>query len=369
MNPSLVAFTPCPDYGPALAPALDTLLAHLGGWQALVKPGQKVLVKPNLLADTAPEQAVTTHPELVRQVIRGLKAAGARVQVGDSPASAMNLEQVWRRTGIQEVCAAEQVPLLSFEQGSTRQISRNGHVFTVASAVMEADLIVSLPKVKTHALTTLTAAVKNFYGVLPGYQKAQLHKEHPKPRHFCSLLRALHASMPPNLSIADGVVGMEGEGPSNGTPVQLGFLAASTDAVALDLTLCQVLHIDPLRVPYLADHPSLPFELRGTAPVIGPINVPSGSGHLLQLVPEPLLRLIMPLVWVRPAFNRNCVFCGRCAAACPTRALTLHRGRRPVLAPRKCIACCCCHEVCPAHAIRMGRSPLLRLLRTFRELV
>ena len=144
MNPSLVAFTPCPDYGPALAPALDTLLAHLGGWQALVKPGQKVLVKPNLLADTAPEQAVTTHPELVRQVIRGLKAAGARVQVGDSPASAMNLEQVWRRTGIQEVCAAEQVPLLSFEQGSTRQISRNGHVFTVASAAV-VGVVVTLP--------------------------------------------------------------------------------------------------------------------------------------------------------------------------------------------------------------------------------
>jgi uncharacterized protein (DUF362 family)/NAD-dependent dihydropyrimidine dehydrogenase PreA subunit len=372
MKPPIVAFTACPDYGPALAPALDALLAHLGGWSALVQPGRKVLVKPNLLSDATPEKAITTHPELVRQVVRGLKRAGAVVQVGDSPAGAMNLEQVWRTTGMAEVCASEQVPLLSFEQGGTRQMSRDGYAFAVANAVLEADLIVSLPKVKTHSLTTLTAAVKNFYGVLPGYQKAQLHKAHPKPRRFCRMLRALHAVMPPNLSIADGVIGMEGEGPANGNPVTLGFLAASTNAVALDLALCQALRIDPRRVPYLADRtaddPSAPFDLRGALPEIGRFQVPSGSGHLLQMFPEPLLRLVLPLVWVRPAFDAHCIFCGRCAAACPVRALTVTQGKRPVLNRRLCIACCCCHEVCPAHAIRMRRSPLLRLLGTFREL-
>ena len=368
MKPQPVAFTACPDYGPGLAPALEALLANLGGWNELVKPGQKVLVKPNLLADATPDQAVTTHPALVREVVRGLKAAGAIVQVGDSPAGAMNVEQVWQKTGLAEVCASEQVPLLSFERGSTRTLSRDGYVFAVAGAVLEADLIVSLPKVKTHSLTTLTAAVKNFYGVLPGYQKAQLHKAFPKPRQFCRLLRALHAAMPPNFSIADGVVGMEGEGPSNGRPVQLGFLAASSDAVALDLALCQVLQINPRRVPYLADEAATPFELRGQMPAIHPIEVPSGSGHLLQLIPAPLLRLVTPLVWVRPSFNEQCVHCGRCAAACPCKALSVPQGKRPVLKSSRCIACCCCHEVCPAHAIRMRRSPLLRLMGAFREL-
>lgn len=372
MKPPVVAFAACPDYGSALAPALDALLAHLGGWCALVRPGQKVLVKPNLLSDATPDKAITTHPELVRQVVRGLKRAGAVVEVGDSPAGAMNLAQVWRTTGMAEVCASEQVPLLAFEQGSTRQVSRDGHAFAVASAVMEADLIVSLPKVKTHSLTTLTAAVKNFYGVLPGYQKAQLHKAYPKPKRFCRMLRALHAALPPNLSIADGVIGMEGEGPANGKPVPLGFLAASADAVALDLALCQALRIDPRRVPYLAecvtDGKPAPFELRGGLPEIGRFRVPSGSGHLLQMLPDPLLRLVMPLVWVRPAFDEQCIFCGRCAAACPVQALTVARGKRPVLNRRACIACCCCHEVCPAHAIRMRRSPLLRLIGTFREL-
>ncbi len=369
MKTSLVAFAPCPDYGPSLAPALAALLAHLGGWSALVKPGQKVLVKPNLLSDATPDQAITTHPELLRQVVRSLKAAGAVVQVGDSPAGAMNLELVWRKTGLEEVCASEQVPLLSFEQGGTRQVSRDGYVFAVANAVLDADLIVSLPKVKTHALTTLTAAVKNFYGVLPGYQKAQLHKAYPKPRRFCRLLRAVHAAMPPNLSIADGVIGMDGEGPANGRPVQLGFLAASTDAVALDLALCRILRIDPRRVLYLEDDLAMPFEQRGTAPEIGRFEVPSGSGHLLQMLPEPLLRLVMPLVWVRPAFSDKCVFCGRCAAACPAQALNVVKGTRPILDRKRCIACCCCHEVCPAHAIHMRRSPLLRLVGVFRELV
>ncbi len=365
----VVAFTPCPDYGASLAPALDALLAHLGGWSALVKPGQKVLVKPNLLSDATPEQAITTHPELVRHVVRGLKAAGAMVQVGDSPAGAMNLDQVWQKTGLAEVCASEHVPLLAFERGGTRQISRDGYSFSVANAVLDADLIVSLPKVKTHSLTTLTAAVKNFYGVLPGYQKAQLHKAYPKPKRFCRLLRAIHASMPPNLSIADGVIGMQGEGPANGTPVQLGFLAAAKDAVALDLALCQALHIDPRRVPYLVDASAAPFDLRGTRPEIARISVPSGSGHLLQLLPNSLLRLVMPLVWVRPAFKEQCIGCGRCIAACPCQALTMLKSKRPVLDPSRCIACCCCHEVCPAHAIQMRRSPLLRLLGTFRELV
>jgi uncharacterized protein (DUF362 family)/Pyruvate/2-oxoacid:ferredoxin oxidoreductase delta subunit len=373
MNPSVVSFAACPDYGLALAPALEQLLAHHGGWRALVQPGQRVLVKPNLLADATPEQAVTTHPEVVRHVLRGLRQAGAVVQVGDSPASAMTVERVWQKSGIGEVCQSEQVPLLTFEQGGLRQIERDGFTFGVAKAAYESDLIINLPKVKTHALTTLTAAVKNFYGLLPGYQKAQLHKAYPKPSHFCRLLRALHAALPPNFSIADGIVGMEGEGPANGKPVPLGFLAASRDAVALDLALCQTLRIDPRRVPYLTDRAHLPpvacFERRGDTPCLTrDLDIPTGAGHMLQLLPESLVRLVAPLVWVRPTFNRRCVGCGRCVAACPAQALRVTKGSLPVLQAKRCIACCCCHEVCPVHAIRMQRSPLLRLLGTFREL-
>lgn len=372
MKTPLVAFAPCRDYEGALAPALDTLLSLLGGWAAWVRPGQSVLVKPNLLTDAPPEKAVTTHPALVREVVRVLRRAGARVQVGDSPASAVDLQHVWQATGIADVCREEQVPLLSFEQGGTRTVTRDGHSFAIAVAVLDADLIVNLPKVKSHGLTTFTGAVKNFYGVLPGYQKAQLHRTYLKPDRFCRMLRALHAALPPSFSIADGVIGMEGDGPANGNPVALGFLAASPDAVALDLALCETLRIDPARVPYLSDTagaiPSHPFVRVGQAPHVDHFSVPSGSAHLLRRIPEPFLRPAASLIWVRPSFNDRCVACGRCVAACPVHALQLAPRERPSLSRRHCIACCCCHEVCPAHAIRMRRSPLLRLLGVFKDL-
>jgi len=374
MQKPTVAFSPCQGYGPELAEALETLLAHLGGWQTWIKPGQRVLIKPNLLGDLAPERAATTHPELVRHVIRSLIRYGAQVQVGDSPANAMDLQRVWQVTGMAKVCAEEKAPLIGFEQHATRQVSHGGHSFSVAEAVMSADLIVNLPKIKSHGLTTLTAAVKNFYGVLPGYQKTQLHASYPRPERFCRMLRSLHAILPPSISIADGVVGMEGDGPSNGQPVQLGFLAASADAVALDLAICQVLGIDPARVPFLTDSSgtlkSMPaFDWLGDVPSAPlPFRAPSGGGHILRLVPAPFLRLLKALVWIRPSFTSECRACGRCVVACPVKALNQAKGKIPKLRARRCIACCCCHEVCPAHAIRMRRSLLLRTFGVFRNL-
>lgn len=412
--PSPVAFAACPNYGSALAQALDGLIQQLGGWSAWVKPSTRVLVKPNLLADVAPERAVTTHPEFVRQVIRALKRAGAQVQVGDSPASAISLAQVWQATGIAAVCAAEDVPLLSFEQGGTRTVTRDGFSFAVATAALEADLIVSLPKVKSHTLTTLTAAVKNFYGVLPGYQKTRLHRAYPKPARFSAMLRALYATLPPTLSIADGVIGMEGEGPNNGEPVALGLLAASGNAVALDFALCALLGLDPRHVPFLEPEASsgqtAPFAWCGPAPARVAFQPPRSTlrSHLMHHMPAPWLKLVMPLVWVRPAFDVGCIACGRCVVACPVQALTLGdcvpeiSGSRcrspstegsapvgqcvsgtnaasffdpcaqlthlPVLNRGRCIACCCCHEVCPTRAIHMCRSPLLRMMGIFRDL-
>ncbi len=372
--PSSVACVDCPDYGTALAPALDALLGQLGGWTAWIKPGTRVLVKPNMLADATPERAVTTHPEFVRQVIRALKRAGAQVQVGDSPASAIGLAQVWQATGMAAVCAEERVPLLSFEQGGTRTVTRDGFTFAIATAALEADLIVNLPKVKSHGLTTLTAAVKNFYGVLPGYQKTQLHRAHPKPAPFGAMLRVLYASLPPTLSIADGVIGMDGEGPNNGDPVSLGFLAASGDAVALDFALCAVLGLNPHQVPYLEPEASSgqpqPFAWCGPTPATRRFRPPRSSlrSQLMRRMPTPLLKLVLPLVWVRPSLDAHCVACGRCVAACPVQALTLKPNTRPLLDRARCMACCCCHEVCPARAIHMRRSPLLRLMGIFRDL-
>lgn len=365
-----VVFVRCGNYGPALAEAVDRVFALTGWLENSTLTGKNVLLKPNLLTDRKPEQAVTTHPELMRHVIRRLKATGARVTVGDSPASTANLRNVWQATGMAAVCAEEDVPLISLEQAGVRSFEIDGFAFSVAVPVLEADLIVNLPKVKSHSLTMLTAAVKNIYGAVPGYSKTTLHRLHPKPEAFGRLIKTIWQVIPPAWTIADAVVGMEGQGPANGRPITLGFLAAAADPFALDRALCDVLHIDVRRVPYLAAQPAdtAPgYTLTGDAVSVASFEVPSGA-HLLQLLPDWLVKSAGRLVWVRPAFSPEaCIGCGKCERACPVHAIALGpETHTPLLDAKRCISCGCCHEVCPNGAIRMTQSRLLRILKVFK---
>ncbi|MBO7654471.1 MAG: DUF362 domain-containing protein, partial [Kiritimatiellae bacterium] len=280
-----VRFVACPDYGDALSPALDRLFREVGWMTPERFAGQRVLLKPNLLTDRLPEQAVTTHPAFLRQVIRRFKALGAVVSVGDSPASTANLEQVWSKSGIGAVCREEGVPLIAFEKNGGRAVTCDGFSFSLSEPVLDTDWVVNLPKVKSHALTMLTAAVKNMYGAVPGYAKTALHKRYPKPAAFGRLLQVIWKQIPRSVTIVDGVVGMEGQGPANGRPIQLGFVAAAEDPYAMDLALCRVLGLNPARVPYLVGAPVKreEVELLGDLPTVPSFEVPSGA-HLLRLL-------------------------------------------------------------------------------------
>lgn len=363
-----VALLQCAAYESA-QDALARLIDGLGGMKAFVRPGQSVLVKPNLLTDRLPAEAVTTHPEVVRGVIRLLKDAGARPWVADSPCNVAALPAVWEKTGVAAVCRAEDVPLVNLEQAGSVRIEESGVAFTIAKPALEAEAIVNLSKVKTHVLTGLTGAVKNLYGTVPGFQKTVLHKLYPRRDEFADLLVSVYGRVKPALSIADGVVGMEGNGPSGGTPVALGFLAASTDAVALDTVVAGLLGMKIEDVSYLeaarrrgiGETDLGRIRLLGDPPAaVAPRRFRLPDTIPTRHIPRWLSRPVGALVWHRPAFGARCVYCGKCVRACPAGALTQERGQRPVLAADKCIECCCCHEVCPEKAVEMRASPLLR---------
>lgn len=359
-----VSIVPCPDYAAALEPAVRRAIDLLGGASRFVRPGQSVVIKPNLLTAAPPEAAKTTHPEVVRALIRILKPTGARLAVADSPCLVARTEEVWERTGFHAMCAEEGVPLLNIEKAGSRVIESEGFRFTIAQPFLDADVLINVPKVKTHVLTVLTAGVKNLYGTIPGFQKTALHKQYPKPAEFGRLLSAVYRRLRPALTIADGIVGMDGEGPSGGNPAPLGFLAASPDAAALDVALCRILRIPPRAVPYLAgaEEP----EMLGT-PLneVAPDRFRVPSTLKFKLIPRWLVDAMGPYVWTRPTIGDRCVNCGRCVASCPVQALSASKPR-PVLTPAACIGCCCCHEVCPHQAIAMTPSPLLRLIRRVR---
>ncbi len=362
-----VAFVRCTGYGEMLPAAIDQAFS-LSGWKAgNALSGKKVLVKPNLLTDRKPEQAVTTHPEFVRHVIRWLKQRGATVVVADSPASAANLKNVWELSGLRAVCEEEQVKLLSIEQAGVKSFTIDGFSFAIAQPVLEADYIINLPKVKSHALTLLTAAVKNIYGVLPGYSKTLLHRQYPRPLEFGRLIASIWKVIPPSITLADGIIGLEGQGPANGTPVALGFIAAAENPFALDRALCSVLKIDVRRVPYLSDGQGKVYTCVGDTIKVKSFEVPSGT-HILNVLPKGLVTWLGRIVWVRPTFSGTaCIRCGKCVKACPVKALTLEDATRPpLLEANLCISCCCCHEVCPADAIRMTQSFVLRALKVFK---
>jgi uncharacterized protein (DUF362 family)/NAD-dependent dihydropyrimidine dehydrogenase PreA subunit len=360
-------------YQTGLYEACKELVGNLGGIEQVVRPGNRVLIKPNLLSDKPPGAAVTTHPEMIRAFIRLAKDAGGEPEVADSSASPVKTCEVWRISGAEQVCREEKVPLLNLEESGSKRISVDGCEFSIATPVLECDVLVNLAKAKTHVLTTLTAAMKNLYGTVPGYQKAMLHAAHPTPRDFGALIAGIYRTLRPSLNIVEAIWAMEGEGPSAGRRTDLNFLAASRDALALDMAVCDILRINKDSVPYLRC-----MKARGPRPGVYPQYAVAGDSleeirpkHFKQpgtakarLIPGPLVRLLSHHLWIRPRIGTGCTACGRCIEACPADALYPDpETHKPCLDSENCIGCCCCHEICPYNAIDIVQSPLLNLIR------
>ncbi len=369
MQTHQVFFKKCASYDKA-NDAVSALLRD-AGFPLNDLAGKSVIVKPNLLSDKEPDRAVTTHPEVVRPILRALKAAGAVPSVADSPCSATKLEKVWEKTGFKSLCKEEDVELVNAEKAGSTKMSFEGTSYSIAQPFMDADAIVNVPKLKTHVLTSMTAGVKNLYGTIPGYQKAQLHKRFPDAHSFSRLLADIHKNCTPVFNVLDAVTGMHGEGPSSGEKYDFGFVAAAPSAVALDFALAKLLKMKPAAIPYLPllSSPLSPadftkqLEFCGDLSETDTFNIKTPSTLGVRLIPRWLVTLIAPFVWIRPIFKDNCIKCGKCIEACPVKALAFNDDKKVTLSPELCIGCCCCHEICPVSAVEMTQSPFLNFIR------
>ncbi|TDB36813.1 MAG: DUF362 domain-containing protein [Actinobacteria bacterium] len=372
-----VAVVRCDTYEEsAVFGAVGRGLELLGGAGRFVHDAENILLKPNLLVGATPDKVVNTHPAVFSAVARHLAETGAKLSWGDSPGFGNALAAA-RKVGIAQVAEALGVTYVDFTEG--RQVSfPEGELikqFVLASAVLDADGLVTLPKLKTHALTRMTGAVKNQFGCVPGMLKGEFHMRMPDVERFAQMLVDLNRLIRPRLAVMDGIIGMEGNGPRGGDPRQVGVILLSDDLVALDAAACKIMNLDPVLVGTITYGErwglgtASDVEFVGDdieALVVRDYNVnrsrqaTTDSGKRRGTLAK---RLIVPRPVIDPM---KCTACGTCVSVCPVTPKAVDwkngKGVPPVHDYASCIRCYCCQELCPERAIEVEVPPLGRLL-------
>ncbi|MEA3545281.1 MAG: DUF362 domain-containing protein [Thermodesulfobacteriota bacterium] len=352
--------------------AMEKLLHPLGGMKAFVKPGQKVLIKPNLLAGKAPEKAVTTHPEIVRAVIKLVQSAGGKVSLGDSPGIG-SPENVARKSGIFAVVEATNCRFVPFETSVTiHPTGGTFQQFEVAQEILDADVIINLPKLKTHQMMGLTCGVKNMFGAVVGLRKPRLHLQAGTDKAFFALmLLELCEALAPTLTIVDAVVGMEGEGPGSGDPIQIGALLAGSHPQAIDTVATELVGMQPQQVhtQRQAIETRRPYTQLQQLELCGdPLDLlkidnfhPAKMTDVNFGLKGRLKYLLRNALTARPEPDHQlCRRCNDCVTHCPPEAMKIKNDKLHIDYDR-CIRCFCCQELCPHGALMTKQGILLRL--------
>ena len=381
MKPDVV-IAPCGGYTErGVLEALERVLAPLGGldW---VSPGMKIAIKVNLVAAAKPEKAATTHPGLLCALVRLLRERGADVVVGDSPGGLYNaayVNRVYAATGMRE---AEQAGgRLNQDFGEREAQFPEGKVcrqFKYTAWLGDADAIINLCKLKTHAMMAMTCGAKNMFGAIPGTMKPECHFRYPDPRDFARMIVDLDEYFKPRLTIVDAVDCMEGNGPTGGTPRHMGALLAGENPHRVDLLCASLIGLKREEVPTLEAAlergliPAVAEELNVEGDPAG-FAIPdfrlitTGNSHLFQGDGRSLFGRIKGSVmnWAlsqRPVVKKaECVGCGECRDVCPAKAITMV-DKKPHIDRKACIRCFCCQEFCPKSAMKVHRTAIARLL-------
>lgn len=368
----MVSVVPCPDYSEKnCRRALETALADAGGldW---VKPGMRIGIKANLVSLMKPEAAATTHPALICALVRLLRERGADVVVGDSPGglfTAVYVDRIYAAAGMKD---AQKAGAILNNNYSIARADFPGAVsakkFEYTAWLDECDAVINFCKLKTHGMMGMSAAVKNMFGAIPGTRKPEMHYQFPNAGDFANMLVDLNEYFRPALHIVDAVVGMEGNGPTMGTPREIGCVIAGKSPYEVDQACARIIGVNEDDVPTMTA-----ARKRGLAPenpdISGDISgfivrdfVPAVRRDIRFMNGSPLGSILSAFLRARPALiGAKCVGCAECAKVCPAKAIIM-KNRRPVIDRRACIRCFCCQEFCPRGAMVSKRPVVARLL-------
>jgi uncharacterized protein (DUF362 family)/NAD-dependent dihydropyrimidine dehydrogenase PreA subunit len=324
--------------------------------------GRKVVIKPNVLRISKADEHIVTHPSLLRAVVDKVASMSpSELIVGDNPglfAYGQN-KTSFEASGLLDAARGYYRNLGDFSTQLDFNPEFLPHV-GVSTAIMEADILISLPKFKTHGLTVITGAIKNSYGILPGAQKARLHQIAGSPERFHELIVDVFRLRIPDLFIMDAVIGMEGNGPASPDLREVGMVLASDNGVAMDAVVARMMGLDPAVLGFLrkarnlglgtfeSDH----IEIDGELPILPDFVLPPISG--LGIANNPAINEMMQAkTRLLPRADSDlCTTCGACIDQCPASALYL-AGDIPRVHEDRCITCFCCQEICPEKAMTL----------------
>lgn len=368
---SKVVVLKCEEYNlDMIYPKLKWGIEQLGGIESIIPITKKVLLKPNLVVGIEPEKAATTHPVFFEAVLKLMLETGYDVKYGDSPGIG-NPTKVAEKCGLKQVADKYDTPIADFVKGES--VTINGHrtnELDIVNAVFETDAIINLPKMKSHALQRITGAIKNPFGTVVGFNKAKMHGRFQNAYNFAEMLIDLDLYLNVDLHIMDGIIAMEGNGPRNGEPTPMNTILISTDPVALDAVFCQMIDLDPLKLPTmiygkeygLGDYENIEIIGEDVSSFFNKdFDIPR---DIVKQTERTKFDLLNKYVLRKPYIKENiCKKCGICVEVCPLedKALSFNNNDKsvpPVYDYTKCIRCYCCQEMCPYKAIKV-KTPII----------